>query len=72
MEATPLMVASYQGHNKVVQLLLKFGADPTLQSKSGHTALQYANAKGNDKVIALLKQKKLIIHLMIGKISKCS
>ena len=40
--ATPLIVASYQGHNEVVQLLLKFGADPTLQTKSGiqHYSMQ--------------------------------
>ena len=37
--ATPLILASYRGHLEAVRLLLDAGADPTIASKNGNTAL---------------------------------
>lgn len=39
---TALMAAVWGGHEGLVKLLLKKGADPQLRAKSGHTAWSYA------------------------------
>ncbi|KAF2790699.1 ankyrin, partial [Melanomma pulvis-pyrius CBS 109.77] len=36
---TPLIIAAKNGHNDLVELLLKCGADHTLRDSSGRTAL---------------------------------
>lgn len=45
-EMTPLMNAAYLGHNKIIELLIKNGADPEKKNSEGKTALMYA-AEGN-------------------------
>ncbi len=42
---TPLMMASYHHKAKLVSLLLKNGADPSLQSDKGVTAARFADGK---------------------------
>tara|TARA_Y100000768_G_scaffold111404_1_gene82021 strand:- start:519 stop:1712 length:1194 start_codon:yes stop_codon:yes gene_type:complete len=47
---TALMVASYMGHLDQVEDLLREGADPTIISENGQTALSLANKSGNPYV----------------------
>lgn len=56
---TALMVAAERGYPNCVQLLLEHGADPTIQGKTGETALNLAiaNQANNGGVIALLQSK---------------
>ena len=56
--ATPLMGAAANGHYPIVEFLLKHGADTTLKSKNGFTALEFALQNGHVKVVDLLKQAK--------------
>ena len=51
---TALCLASKGGHSKVVQILLKEGADPKIQTKDGWTALMYASQNGHSKVVQIL------------------
>lgn len=44
--STPLMRAARAGDNEVIQLLLKAGADATLKTKAGDTALLFAAGVG--------------------------
>ncbi|XP_067654331.1 uncharacterized protein [Haliotis asinina] len=41
---TPLIWAAKKGHTKIVQLLLKHGADPTLRNYEGQVAVEVASA----------------------------
>jgi ankyrin repeat domain-containing protein 50 len=52
--STSLMVGSYFGHEKVVQFLLKTGADIKAKTSSGDTALYWAAEQGHQKVVQLL------------------
>jgi len=47
---TALMIASYMGHLDQVKDLLRYGADPTIISENGQTALSLANKSGNPYV----------------------
>ncbi len=44
---TPLMIASANGDNDIVGLLLAKGADPNLRAAGGTSALSLARARGN-------------------------
>ena len=53
---TALMAAAYNGHDDIVDLLIKAGADTTLQGGSPkRTALQWAIAENHAKCVALLE-----------------
>jgi len=52
---TPLIVAAWQGHADLVEHLLDVGADPTLTTENGATALKWALVGGNQEVIDLLQ-----------------
>jgi ankyrin repeat domain-containing protein 50 len=58
-----LQAASYEGHEKVVELLLDKGADVNAQGGKYDNALQAASHQGHDKVVELL--------LGGGAVSKC-
>jgi ankyrin repeat protein len=49
------MWVSYYGDEAVVRLLLERGADATLRSIEGRTALSWARYQNRDAVVALLK-----------------
>jgi ankyrin repeat protein len=52
---TPLLMASYKGRLKMVELLLKFGVNVNHESHFGHTALTLGNEyTGNKEIEALL------------------
>ena len=53
---TCLMNAAYFGHNKIVQLLLEYGANPDIQRKNydNKCALHFAAKNGRYKVVQLL------------------
>ncbi|XP_046553082.1 ankyrin repeat domain-containing protein 50-like [Haliotis rubra] len=48
---TPVMVAGEEGHKGVVELLVKFGADLSLNGKSGSNILHYACSSGQFDVV---------------------
>ena len=48
------MWALYKNHIKIVELLLKNGADLNIQEKIGYTALMYAAGKLNKEVVEIL------------------
>jgi ankyrin repeat protein len=55
---TALIVASAEGLEATVRLLLEYGADPGVIDRDGDTALGFARAKGHTAVIGLLERKK--------------
>jgi ankyrin repeat protein len=57
LEQTPLSIASYMGHEKIVRLLLDKGADIKKVDRFGSTALHMASLAGKDKIVALLLDK---------------
>ena len=52
--ATPLSIASANGHVEVVNALLAIDADKNIQA-SGLTAISMAKHKGHEEVVALLQ-----------------
>ena len=56
---TALMVASYMGHLDQVEYLLRYGADPTIISENGQTALSLAN-KSNNPYVKTEKIEKVL------------
>ena len=61
---TPLMYASYIGHDNIVNLLLDAGAKVELRNNKGATALMLTCSCGNESVAYFLVQvcpKKLIL-----------
>ncbi|XP_073192833.1 ankyrin repeat domain-containing protein 6 isoform X5 [Lepidochelys kempii] len=54
---TPLHLAAYKGHLRVVQILLKAGCDLDIQDDGDQTALHRATVVGNTDVIATLIQE---------------
>ena len=54
--ATPLMEAAHNGHSGVVRRLLELGADHTAVDYGGKTALEVAEAKGEEEAAAVLRE----------------
>lgn len=50
----PICRSSYLGHQKLVSLLLKYGADINLRSSDGRTPLMWASFRNNTKMIEYL------------------
>lgn len=55
---TALMTAAFGGHRKIVEELLKNGANPLLLSKSSHSAIDYATA---GRHVAIVRQLKAFV-----------
>lgn len=53
-DCTPLMEAASAGHNEIIELLIKHGADVNATSSSGNTPLMYACAGGHVNAVRLL------------------
>lgn len=53
---TPLMFAAREGQEQAVQLLLASGADATLKSDHGWTAVQFAQAADKPGVVAMIER----------------
>jgi ankyrin repeat protein len=54
---TPLHLAARNGHTAVCRLLLAAGADQTMLSSSGKTALSLALAEGHEECGVVLTQQ---------------
>ena len=52
--ATPLLIASRQGHSNVVETLLNAGAVPHISMSDGTTPLAIARQNGHQEVVELL------------------
>ena len=61
---TPLMIAAAGGHEAVVELLLRCGADPARRDARGRSAAFYARAAGHpalaDRLDTVVDQEKTI------------
>ena len=57
-DQTALHYSASNGHLAFTKLLLEGGADPTLRSKDGRTALDYARSSGKSEVVALLSEPR--------------
>ncbi|MBF0297511.1 MAG: ankyrin repeat domain-containing protein [Oligoflexia bacterium] len=55
---SPLMAAAQNNRKENVKFLLQKGADPHAKNKSGQTALDIAQEKGNETIVALFKEVK--------------
>lgn len=70
---TPLMIACYNGHKKVVESLLKHGADPNVANMNGTVPIMYTKERfeidGDPTIINLLLKYKaeLYRHDYFGK-----
>lgn len=53
---TPLIHAVRGDHVEIVRLLLGAGADPSLETKEGSTAIDWANLQGNLEIDSLLSE----------------
>lgn len=64
LEMTALMIASRQGHDEVVMLLLEEGASVDLAHRpTGDTALHYASSNGRAIVVKILLYDKSVLVL---------
>ena len=50
--------AAWNGHLAIAKRLLEGGADPTLRTKAGKTALDWAREEGKSDVVALLSEPR--------------
>ncbi|MDE1828403.1 MAG: ankyrin repeat domain-containing protein [Candidatus Micrarchaeota archaeon] len=66
---TPLMVAVMGGHIEVVRFLLEQGANPSLQSSSDRTAMDYCLSLKGPKNKKMAKEIKLLIDSYFNRIS---
>lgn len=55
-DLTPLMIAAGIGDRKMVQMLLRAGADSNTQNEQGQTALSMAKSQGHSEIVSILKE----------------
>jgi uncharacterized protein len=54
LKAAPIQSAVAAGHEKVVQMLLRLGADPNAREQDGYTPLHAATQNGHEDMIRIL------------------
>ena len=54
---SPLYIASYQGHNDVVRVLLEAGADPNQLGKDSTSPLYIASQEGYANIVEMLAER---------------
>ena len=54
LKAAPIQSAVAAGHQKVVQMLLRLGADPNAREQGGYTPLHAATQNGDEDMIRIL------------------
>lgn len=54
LQAAPIQSAAAAGHGKIVELLLKNGADPNIREQGGYTPLHAAAQNGDEDMIRTL------------------
>ena len=54
LKAAPIQSAVAAGHERVVQMLLRLGADPNAREQGGYTPLHAATQNGSDDMIRIL------------------
>ncbi|MCW3059115.1 MAG: ankyrin repeat protein 39 isoform [Capsulimonas sp.] len=54
IDLTPLHNAAMRGHESIVRRLLELGADRAIRDEFGETAYDWANHKGDEKIVRLL------------------
>ncbi len=54
---TALHLAAYEGHDNIVALLLKRGANPNQTNKNGENPLHYAAHEGRPRIVTLLLER---------------
>ena len=55
---TSLVWAAQEGHEQVVDILLKAGANPDIQGQGGWTALMVASKRGHKGIVKALVEGK--------------
>ncbi len=55
---SPLMEAAASGNLEMTRLLLAHGADPHIHMADGKTAVTYAQEKGHDEIVSILKKQE--------------
>jgi len=53
---TALHLASYNSHEKIVELLIKAGADINIQDNNNYTAFDWANMCSHKEIVELLEK----------------
>ena len=56
------MGAAEHGHERVVELLLRHGAEANLQGSDGDSALMYAAVNGHERVVDLLIRRGAAVN----------
>lgn len=55
---TALIKAAKEGHTAIVQLLLFYGADPTLKNNKGHNAIEVADGNNHNHIASILRDAR--------------
>jgi len=63
MGVEPLFMASFEGHSKVVEILISKGVDANIIDDIGWTALHVASIQGHTKIIKLLIEHGIDINI---------
>ena len=66
LQTSALQLASYEGHETIVKLLLNNGADINLQGGTYGSALQIASYKGHEAIVNLLLDNGADMNLLGG------
>ncbi len=60
---TPLMLAAYEGHSTLMEMLIENGAKINLLDKNGRSAIYYATVKFSPKPVEILLNNNANLHI---------